>query len=327
MADLLNDLAKIRPPDPEVDHDRMERDLARIVALPRPQPPGRTRVRSFTRRYGPALVAFAAVVLLVLTLRPPDRTAQIAEPKAWWHVQTRTTALLPVGDPANPYVMQLTSDKEEWFAPVRHVRVSQLNGVVSPRSAADGARWETAGVPAVVPIVGTNHNLRVGPLRPTAWQDADSTFGTIPYENIDALFPDAAAPGTAVSPPREPGQLMRLAIGPLRDDQRQALFALLKASARDMGRVTLPDGRVGLGVALTPVASPLFGTVEEQLVVDERTALPIVHRQVLTADRYGLTAGTPVSSEEYLHLGLTDDASGPPDVNPIGEPEPPIFER
>lgn len=327
MADLLNDLAKIRPLDPEVDHDRMERDLARIVALPRPQPRGRTGAPSFTRRFGPALVAFAAVVLLVLTLRPSEPATQIAEPKAWWHVQTRNTSLLPVGDPANPYVMQLTSDNERWFAPARHVRVSQLNGVVSPRSAADGARWETAGVPAVVPIVGTNHNLRVGPMRPSAWQDGDSAFGTIPYEKIDELFPDANASGTAVSPPREPGQLMRLAIGPLRDDQRQALFALLKASARDLGRVTLPDGRVGLGVALAPVASPLFGTLEEQLVVDERTALPIVHRQVLTTARYGLPAGTPVSSEEYLHLGLTDDASGPPYVNPFDEAESPIFER
>ena len=328
MGDLLNDLAKIRPPDPEVDHDRMERDLARIIALPRPQPREWAGAPSFTRRFGPVLVALAATVLIVLTLLPPDHTTQVAEPQKWWHVQTRNTSLLPVGDPANPYVMQLTSDTEEWFSPGPHVKVSQLGGYVAPRSPAESTRWEAAGGPAVVPIVGMNHNLRVGPMRPSAWKDDISVFGPVTYDEVDGLFSTVNALGSRqVKPPEKPGDLMRLAIAPLRDDQRPKLFALLKALARDIGKVTLPDGRAGLGVALAPVESPLFGTVEEQLVVDERTAQPIVHRQVLTTARYGLPAGTPVWSAEYTSLGFTDDASGPPDVNAIGQAESPIIER
>jgi hypothetical protein len=317
MGDLLKDLARTRPSTPDVDPERMERDLARITSLPRLRE--WAGAPSFTRRFGPVLVAFAAVVLLVLAIRPSDHARQIAQPQPWWHVQTRSNSLLPVGDPADPYVMRLVSDTEEWFAPGRHVKVSQLNGMVAPKSANDDARWATAGAPMVVPIVGMNHNLRVGQMRPGAGKDDISAFGTIPYEEIGNLFTDVSALGSGVRPPREPGQMMRLAIAPLRDDQRQALLALLRTSARDIGRVTLPDGRVGVGVALAPVESPQFGAVEEQLVVDERTAQPIVHQQVLITPRYGLPAGTPIWSEEYLHLGLTDDASGPPDVSAIGE--------
>ncbi|PWK90651.1 hypothetical protein C8D88_101669 [Lentzea atacamensis] len=324
MGDLLKDLARTRPSTPDVDPERMERDLARITSLPSPR--DWAWAPSFTRRFGPVLVAFAAAVLLVLAILPSDRTRQFADPQPWWHVLTRNTSLLLVGDPANPYVMRMVSDTDEWFAPGRHVKVSQLSGLVAPKSANDDARWVTAGAPMVVPIVGMNHNLRVGQMRPGAWKDDISTFGTIPYEEIGNLFTDVSASGSGVRPPREPGQMMRLAIAPLRDDQRQALLALLRTSARDLGRVTLPDGRVGVGVALAPVESQ-FGTVEEQLVVDERTAQPIVHQQVLTTSRHGLPAGTPIWSEEYLHLGLADGATGPPDVNAIGEPVPPIVKR
>ena len=33
MEDLLKDLAQAKPPAPEVDPERMERDLARIVSM------------------------------------------------------------------------------------------------------------------------------------------------------------------------------------------------------------------------------------------------------------------------------------------------------
>jgi hypothetical protein len=301
----------------------MERDLARITSLPREW----TGAPSFARRFGPVLVAFAAVVLLVLVILPSDHRTQVAEPQRWWHVLTRNTSLLPVGDPADPYVMQLVSDTDEWFAPDRHVKVSQLNGTVAPKSAKDDTRWALAGAPTVVPIVGMNHNLRVGPMQPGAWKDDISAFGNISYEDISKLFTDVNAVGSRVRPPKEPDQLMRLALAPVRDDQRHALLALLRTAAKDIGEVPLPDGRTGVGVALAPVESPQFGAVEEQLVVDVRTALPIMRRQVLTTARYGLPAGTPVWAEEYLHLGLTDDASGPPDVNAIGEAVSPVIKR
>lgn len=323
MGDLLNDLRQTRPPAPEVDHDRMERDLARITALPRPG--RRTWASSFGRRFGPVLVAVAAVVLLVLTVLPSDRAEPIAHPGPWWHVQTRYTTLWQVGDPANPYVMRLAYDSDSWFAPGRQVKVDQLNGLAGPRSAEDAAKYEAAGKPNPVPIVDLPLSLRVGPLRPAASSEPYMPIlANVPFEAIAALPADVEGLRKTV---KHATDGFSLASSPLRTDQRQALFALLKTMARDLGKVTLPDGRTGLGVAIAPVESFWTGNYEEQLIVDEQTAEPIVLRHVLVAPWANLPAGTVVTSTEFVHLGMTSGVEGPPDAGAIGKGESPIIRR
>ena len=61
MEDLLKDLTQAKPPAPEVDPERMERDLARIIAMPRP-----AKTRISVRRFGPVLVAAAVIALTVM---------------------------------------------------------------------------------------------------------------------------------------------------------------------------------------------------------------------------------------------------------------------
>lgn len=321
MGDLLKDLARTRPFTPDVDPERMERDLARIVSLPRASQREWTGAPSFTRRFGPVLVAFVAVALIVLVVLPSNRSTQLTMPPKWWHVLTRHYLVLAVGDPANPYFMRLVSDTDEYFAPGERVKVSQLSGVVAPRSPDDQTRWVAAGSPNPVPIVSMHHALRIGPMKPGAWKDHNSAFGAIPFADIDKLPADVEGLRTAIS--RD--DAMRLMIGPLRTDQRHAVFALLRDLSRDMGQVVLPDGRTGVGVALPPVESAQFGLVENQLIVDERTAEPIVQRQVTTTARHGLPAGAAVVMEEYRYLGA--DGQGPPDVTENREVESPIIEK
>jgi hypothetical protein len=323
MGDLLNDLARTRPPTPEVDHDRMERDLARITALPRPG--RRAWASSFGRRFGPVLVAVAAVVLLVLAVLPSDRAEPIANLGTWWHVQTRYTTLWQVGDPANPYLMRHAYDSDEWVAPGRQVTVTQLNGLISPRSAEDATKYEAAGKPNPVPVVGMKWSLRVGPLRPAASSEPYMPIlENVPFEAIAGLPTDVEELRKIVN---HPSHGFSLASSPLRTDQRHALFALLKTMTRDLGKVTLPDGRTGLGVAIAPVESFWTGNYEEQLIVDEQTAEPIVIRHVLVAPWSNLPAGTVVTSTEFVHLGMTRGAEGPPDVERIGKGEDPIVKR
>lgn len=49
MEDLLKNLAQAKPRTPEVDSERMERDLVRITSMPRP---ARSRPQ-FYRRFAP----------------------------------------------------------------------------------------------------------------------------------------------------------------------------------------------------------------------------------------------------------------------------------
>ena len=124
-----------------------------------------------------------------------------------------------------------------------------------------------------------------------------------------------------------------LAIGMLsanvRPDQRAAAFELVKwHNPRELGTVTLPDGRKGLGLAVRAPQKFQFTYLETQVVVDPQTFLPLVVRDVLTWPAYGLPVGTTVAEEEFKIIEATDaEPALPSGVTVNGEVESPIIER
>ncbi|KOV88874.1 hypothetical protein [Nocardia sp. NRRL S-836] len=327
MGDVLKDLGRAKPPTPAVDHERMERDLAQILTLPRPQPPGARRDQATFRRLAPALAAVGVVALLLLTLLPSDRSQSPAGPGEWWHVQVASSALTVVGTTADPYVLELRTDTAYWLADRRKV-VVRANGHMGWRSEADLTRWLAAGSPAQVPEVGTARAVRVGPVRASARESTDGPFGPVhvqwPFTERDRLPSDPAELRAVLrsadggSPYVHARLAMAMTAAPLRLDQRRAALSLLRTldGVRDNG--------VGLAVAAPPAGQ--FTHLETQLVVDQETAQAISVRTVLTAAEHGLPAGAVVESEDYSLVGTTHDAPQvPADVLVNGEPDTPFI--
>lgn len=345
MGDLLKDLARTRPSTPDVDPERMERDLARIVALPRRRE--WTGAPAFQRRVGPALVAAVVVALAIISV-PSDREAQLATGPEKWHVLTRLSSLIVVGDAANPYVVQLSSETDKWLAAEGQLTISQLRGTVSPHVQEDVTKWAAAGHPERARQLGGNHDVRIGPLRPAVSKTNYPDFAMSNYSRFrfDAL---AALPANPVELKKtlearvaqdNTGQdnptyrVAVLAMGVMaanvRPDQRRAAFELLKGlgSVRQLDNVKLVTGRKNLAVALPAPPRFQFADLETQLVVNEESLLPIVMRDVITMPQYGLPTGTSVWEEEFLVLETTTaDPLLPEGVIVNGEVDSPIIEK
>ncbi|SDK58733.1 hypothetical protein SAMN04488074_106136 [Lentzea albidocapillata subsp. violacea] len=338
MEDLMKDLAQARPPVPEVDRDRMERDLARIVTLPQERPVRKQLVR----RFAPLLVIGAVIVLAVVLLPAPPQSVQPAAPPKWWHELTRQTSLMIVGDPADPYAVYLDSKTDRWLAANQQVTVVQKDGDVTPFSLQRGGNeWEAAGKPETVPQVGGNHLVRIGPMKPAVQKTAVSGFQMSLHSQarLDSLE----------SLPAEPQELrkaletivgndayrigslaMELISSNVRDDQRRAAFELIKTldGARFLGELTVLSERRGIGVAMAAPPTFQFTDVETQLVINPETGLPIIKRDVITTPQHGLAAKTAISQVEYLLLEqVAIEPIVPQDVPVNGEVESPIIER
>lgn len=344
MGDLLKDLARTRPSTPDVDQERMERDLARIVSLPRSSFREWAGAPAF-RRLVPALVA-VAVVALAVVLVPSEPRQQLGTAPEKWHVLSRLASLMVVGDATNPYVVRFASETDKWLAAEGQTTISQLSATVTPYSHEDGTKWVAAGSPSRAQQVGGNHQVRIGTLRPGVAKTNYPDFQMSNYDRVrfDALGSLPAKPVElkksleALIPnydqTRDVDRLAALAMGMtaanVRPDQRSAAFELLKGlgAVRELGIVTLPNGRKGTGVALTRPDGFQFSNLETQLVIDEATLLPIIIRNVITTAQYGLPAGTSVSEEEFVVLEATSaDPILPEDVVVNGEVESPIIEK
>lgn len=335
MGDLLRDLARTKPPTPDVDPERMERDLAQILTLPRPQPPSVWRGQAaFRRRLAPIAVAFGVAALLMIALLPSDRSDRVAGPAEWWHVRTAQTQLIAVGDDADPYVLELRTDTDHWLTPQRQVVLYQQNGHVGWRSEADLTRWLAAGSPPQVPMVGaTNRQVRIGPVRTAVSEARDGNFVPslylqVPFNERDTLpaDPDELLDVLKSLAPGEPGGLTyrvaRLAMGmmaaPLRLEQRQAALALLRKldGVRNNG--------VGLALAAPPAGQ--FTNLETQLVVDLSTAQAVNIRNVIKSAQHGLPAGAAVETQDFLDVGVVADSPQlPADVPVNGDVDSPFI--
>ncbi|SEP70231.1 hypothetical protein SAMN05216188_101227 [Lentzea xinjiangensis] len=338
MEDLLKDLAQAKPPTPEVDRDRMERDLARITSLPRERP---ARIQ-FVRRYAPLLVIGAVIVLAVVLLPAPPQPVQPAAAPRWWHVLTRIHSIMIVGDPAKPYGAYFSSMSEQWMTTDSRISVVQKDGSVTPMPLTreyDG--WEAAGKPEVAPLVGGSRSVRMGPMKPSVQKTTVSglqmsAHSQVRLDSLDSLPADPRELGKALETIvgkdtyRIATLVMELMASNIRDDQRRAAFELLKTldGARVLGEVQVGEARRGTGVAVSAPPTFQFTDVEAQLVVDEETGLPVIRRDVITTSQYGLPAGVPISNEEYLLLDEVDfEPIVPQDVPVNGPVESPIIER
>ncbi|MEU0880113.1 hypothetical protein ABZ345_16055 [Lentzea sp. NPDC005914] len=338
MEDLMKDLAQAKPPEPEVDRERMERDLARIITLPRER-----SVRTlFLKRFAPLLVAAGVIALVVVLLPKPTPPVQPAGPARWWHALTRQWSMMIVGDPANPYAVFIDSKTDRWQSANQQITVLQKDGDVQPFSLErDTDPWEAAGRPAKVPQIGGTHLVRIGPMKPAVQKTDVSGFqmslhSAARFDSLDALPADPPELKQALetivgNDPYRIGSLaMELMASNVRQDQRQAAFELLKTldGARFLGEVRLSEERKGIGVAIPAPPTFQFSGVETQLVIDPETGMPLVRRDMLTAAQHNLPANSPISVEEYLLLEqVTIDPIVPQDVPVNGEVESPIIER
>ncbi|ANZ37134.1 hypothetical protein BBK82_14735 [Lentzea guizhouensis] len=328
MGDVLKDLSRARPATPEVDPERMERDLAQILTLPRPHPPGVWRGQAALRRLAPVLVGVGVVAVLLIALLPSDRTRTPAGPGESWRVHIASSQLTVVGSGANSYVLELRTDIDRWLAPKRQLVVT-ANGHVGWRSEADLNRWLAAGSPSRVPVLGAqNKELRVGPVRASASETTDGSFSDT-YDQVVFAERDTwpSDPGSLLAtveslvggtPYATARVAMAMTATPLRVDQRRAALDLLRK---------LPGVRDnGVGLAITAPAAGQFTGLETQLVVDLETAQAISIRTVLTAAEHGLPAGAVVESQDFSLVGTTHEAPQvPADVLVNAEPDSPFI--
>lgn len=302
--------------------------------------------RALIRRFVPLLVVAAGIVLVVSLLPKSGPTVRPAAPPQRWHVLTQQWSTMVVGDPANPYLVQLRSMTDRWLAADGQVTVVQKNGEVRPYSQDGDAKWEAAGKPTTAPQVGANHSVRIGPMQQAVQKTNYAEFQMSPYNQmrfdaLDALPADPVELKKALEtivgpnlPQRDLAyRIATLAMGMMaanvRDDQRRAAFELLKHldGVRTLDELPLREGGV-TGVAIPAPPTFQFGDVETQLMIRAETGLPYIRQDVTTTPRYGLPAGMPISGEEYLLLDRTDiDPIVPQDVPVNGEVESPIIER
>ncbi|MGW4208112.1 hypothetical protein ACWEIJ_08990 [Lentzea sp. NPDC004789] len=337
MEDLMKDLARVRPAVPEVDRDRMERDLARITALPRARS-ARTRL---VRRFAPVLVVAGVIALVVVLLPRPTQPAQPAAPRPWWHALTQQWSLMVVGDPANPFVVMISSKTDQWLTVNRQVTVVQKDGWVQPFTSDDGIKWELTGKPATVPQVGGSHSVRMGPMKPSVQKTNVAGFqmslhSKVRFDSFDSLPADPAELRKSLETIsgkdtyKTATLAMEVMTANVRDDQRRAAFELLKSldGARFLGEVPLSDGRSGIGVAIPAPSTFQFSGVETQFVVNPETGLPMVKRDMISTSQHGVPADFPISEEQYLLLDSTSiDPIVPQDVPVNGPVESPVVER
>ena len=146
MGDLLKDLARTRPSTPDVDPERMERDLARIVSLPRSSVHDWNGAPSFRRWLAPLVVGVAVVAMAVASVPSGPQVLMGTEAEKW-HVLSRSTSLMVLGDPGKGYVVRISSETDRWLTPSEQVTISQIGGNVAPFEQKDVTAWEAAGKP------------------------------------------------------------------------------------------------------------------------------------------------------------------------------------
>jgi hypothetical protein len=205
----------------------------------------------------------------------------------------------------------------------------------------DGKEWEAAGRPEVVPQVGGNHLVRIGPMKPAVRKTSVSGLqmslhSQDRFDSLDSLPAEPqelrkALETIAGKDAYRVGSLaMELMSLNVRDDQRRAAFEMIKTldGARFLGEVTARNERKGIAVAIDAPSTFQFTNVETQLVMNPETGLPIIKRDVITTPQHGLPAQMAISEEEYLLLEqVAFEPILPLDVPVNGEVESPIIER
>ncbi|MFE0632568.1 CU044_5270 family protein [Streptomyces sp. NPDC058864] len=252
----------------------------------------------------------------------------------YWQTTTRSENVDVAGDEGNLFAVRSVST-DEWSVGVRpgtaSLEVSGLDSVTEPRTAADRARWQSAGSPRtvefevgkksgtgrLVTVMGTGRRPMV--MR-TNVDDKIYAVGpnNVTYKNLRAL-PSTSAElrrhldrlyaqdsgadsGTSARSAwmlRQAGNLVTM---PVKPAVRAAAYRVMAdlPGVRVTGRVTDPLGREGVGVDFPIAYRGPLGTTRERLIVDPSTGAMLSDVLVLVepsarAKEAGLGAGTTVN--------------------------------
>ncbi|HEY3750519.1 MAG TPA: CU044_5270 family protein [Pseudonocardiaceae bacterium] len=358
--DVLAKLARSRPatldPSRLAGSPRQQADLLRIVTGQDVRPgPAAVPVRRRTWRIalpvaGVAVATAVAIVVpsigsstlstatgpAVLTAMATAIQQQSGPPGKYWQQEYTIGVLYPVGTKANPYLV-LSKDGlgSSWEARPggRVVQVGNIDASVEPWRAQDSARWEAAGSPSKVSVVGYPKEpaLTIGPGDPAQASNAPSggtiaTIGTIPFNYDDlqklpadparlaATFDKDAYHASPGGPPaiwsdgqhesdqavearylfQEATDLLTMPVTPAVRAAAYRLIAGLPGLV-SLGNVTDPLGRTGVGF-MGPGA-PVDGT-RYILIVDPKTdsVLASENVAVVKPDKVLAAAGLPANA-------------------------------
>ncbi|WP_199441213.1 CU044_5270 family protein [Umezawaea beigongshangensis] len=302
---------------------------------------------------GPPAVALAPadVDSVQVLLRAAETLPDLGAESAYWRLVTRQTSALPVRAGGERFVVTDESESEHSIGVrpgTESLRVWNLHVTTTPRTPADEEAYRRAGSPAELELLPEPTGGRGGLTMPAGGRvprvdRTDSGDDVYSVGDVNSSYADLLAlPGDVDALRAELLSRFAASGGAEVGDQTQWLFqqaaalitmpvtAEVRSSAyrivaglpgvRSLGRVTDPLGRAGVGVAVAPERSVTHGTVERQLVVDERTGVLLAEREVLRAPdeqlrALGLADGDVVTSTSTLRAGWADEqVRVPPDA-------------
>jgi hypothetical protein len=268
-------------------------------------------------------------------LAAADRTLKPAATTGlYWRTQTTSLDNQLTGSPGNPYIVQSRGRTDSWTArsaKTDSFAISQSLGA-QPATPADIAAWRKDGSPKnftiVVPKSDTQGKLDLPSAPGKPWRDKlngpdGSVFalgGTnVTVAQLQALPTDPAAlkkyllgifetPGNAGGdlPTKQNEWLFRIATGiiwsmPVTPQTRAAAYRMLAAlpGVQSLGTVQDSAGRSGPAVAV--VASWPTGTVQDRLVINQQTGLPL-------AEEYRQLSGGHLPAGSLVNANIVDFA-------------------
>ncbi|WP_086824380.1 CU044_5270 family protein [Allokutzneria sp. NRRL B-24872] len=343
--DVMKALADARPEalDPErlAGSPRQQRDLEQIISAA--ITPARPRS---VRRWLPvgavgAVAAVAAGIVLFAPTQPSfpdvnrvlvDAANKLVEPGpegTYWETKTRHSSTWPVAAGDRRFALVIEEEREVSLGrkPESKSRaVSGLNAVTRPRTLADEQAWRAAGTPASAQLlsdVGVREGAvalgqRPPAIKPLPWLSGREDHAGLPKDadglrrHLTERYREEAGAGT-VSDAWLVDRARELITSPVAKETRAAAYEVIAGTAgvRSLGERADPLGRKGNAIALPTRRDDALGLVEQQLIIDPGTGLPLASQEVLvvpgaSAASVGLAAGDIVRSETLLGLGWTD---------------------
>jgi hypothetical protein len=307
-------------------------DLRRAVSVEGAPAPSRRRPRVRRRLVLALPLALALAVALVAGLGVgneqsaaarelrhaahlvANEPAPVIGPGQYWYVKgvgsfANGSAMLEPqgGGQGASFVAMQTASHEIWIANDASGRILRKDGPPRFFSAAERARWETAGKPGFGPVSEIDQQQAAGALS-WGWE----TLGVHSADQVPS-DPDAlarlvarAAEGTKNPLPYEEFQVIEevLRFAPLSGAQTAAFYDVLAAlpGIELVGATTDPIGRAG-----TAFAVDRGGPTREELILDPRTGRLLGSRTTLTEatpEYAGAAPGTTLGYESIVATGV-----------------------
>ncbi|MBV9845045.1 MAG: CU044_5270 family protein [Kutzneria sp.] len=267
----------------------------------------------------------------------------------YWHVATRTHLVDVAGTDQDPYLATHDDGLEYWSSQTKGGDSWFVTGIdekSAPLGPSDAAAWKRAGSPQpIIPARLAKLGERVTIAKPTIFHNMSGGYyavfggGNVSLQDLQTLpanfkaltdylavkFQRLRSSGTAFDGPKEQtawmfDELRSLLVLPVSSQMRAAACQAIAAlpGVRSLGRVTDPMGRVGSGVAMDEKGQTFDVPLEQQLIVDDHTGLPLSLQDVAKAQSKvnpEITVGTAVFGQTMTSIGMTDaEPAFPPDA-------------